>query len=269
MRNLLWTLVVIIWVLNIITWVTPKNINLTLSSIYVTYKLSTNYEPYDDVHNKLRYAQLYTCFNIENSKTIMNKKELIKRVWEVTTKIHPHDESILFNSSNYIMCYVYTYTIDTDFIIIRDNIEPEEKYGDIFVHELAHLVDNHKISTYEVNVGDLLKDFDSSEYTEYYSDWYHGDVISSDYQRVFLSNEDYYKSDGEVYARMSTLKSQLVSMEIMRIDDAINKEHVDKFRRISYLTLGTNAYLNNIMDYDFIVLLPLIDWSKTDILDTI
>ncbi len=264
----LWTFIIITWTLNIITWITPKNIELSMPGLYTEFKLSNFFEVYEDDYNELSMAKSYMKYSVRNSRTITNKEEVIKRINEVIVKRHPNDENIFWWHTKYIMCYTYG-SLGTDFIIIRDGVRSESRYTNYFIHELGHMVDFRKISTYDVDCSDLLKDVSYITYINYYTDWCLGSTLGDYHHRELEDNHKYYTSEHEVYARLNSLKYELVRRMIISGDETITQEHINVFYESCCLSESSEEYIDNMMDYDFMILLPLIDWSRTDILDTI
>ena len=266
--NFIITFNVVFWSCNIITCITPRDINLSPLHIYTKYKLETVCTDYEDITGELIMAKSQARYKIENSKTINNKKELLERISNVSVKKHHSYHSPFFFNDGYKMSYTYNFYSNTDYIVVcEDRIDD---YTKEFYHELNHLIDLHKNTDVDIDAGDLIiKGISQLEYNSYYSHWRLGHEISSTFYNNYSKNSSYYTSDVEVYARMSSLKNTLVIYGLLNIDDVMTIEHVNVFMYImNNRLLNDHEYMNEIYEFDFMPILPMIDWSRTDILAT-
>ena len=259
----------IMWPMIIITVITPRNVNLIPVPLYTSFKADHIYDEFVDDDGELQQAKDYVIKKVETSEHIKNKEEIIDRIKNVNVSTHEEDTDLLmFLISGYNMVYLHNWYYDADYVVVRgdDNGRLYE-----FVHELNHLVDEHQRPIPRFKYDDLIDMSNNNEgvYKQYYSNWgYHRNIGPKNF-RYLDRMENYLTSSEEVYARISTLKYRLVQIGIMDIDETLREEHVNEFRDIIKEALDMDLYRYLINTNGFMTLLPLINWERVDILETI
>lgn len=239
---------------------------------------------------------------VESSNYITNKEEVINRLNNVVYK--EYESLYLFrnygggDTDDNLMSYYYDTDTDKDYIMINMEMSHDHKLLS-YIHELNHLVDKHsKIDeNNKVKSTDLLIDISKYSrirvqklYYDYYRNW--GEIKKGDqyynpgiilYFSVFgisnddsggmgetESNEKYYISDSEIFARISTMKSFMLKEGILNnIDEKITKHHIELIRLYVYKFEGDYNEYMKVLDLGFLQYLPLINWDKVNELNLI
>lgn len=261
----------------------------------ISYKID-NFKDYKSKHIS---KSLESAINkVKNSNNIENKEYVISRLQNVIFKIY--EETIFMgDGENNRMSYFYDGIENIDYIFA--NYDGYETSIEI-THELNHLIDEHKIDKKEIDPSDILNFPIRKIYLDFFEDWptidYDlavrivksksghrfpkserisiGDILYS----VIKDNEDYLMSDSEVYARLSSMKAFMIEQEMLGKDkkNEIRKVHTealsDAIRDMCIKNLesgkwGDESILTFIFRFDFMELIPLINWEKKDDLNLI
>lgn len=232
---------------------------------------------------------------VKNSKNIINKDFVINRLKNVKVKYLERTFFLKDIEKNVSMFYYYDNNSDNDFIIIDRN-KASEEMNIILIHELNHLVDRHKIDKKNVNEKDLLSEPTLIKYLTFFEDYpkikkdvlfniiskkHYQDFISTKYYKnvdeislgyylyyAINNNRDYYLKNSEIYARLSNLKSFLIDVEIININDEITEDIINEFsKRLNNNVLKykpNDEILDYISYYDFLIYLPIINYNNID-----
>lgn len=252
----------------IITLITPRNVNLVPVQFYTSFKAEHLYDEYVDTDGELSKAKRYVIEKVTKSKHIKNKQQIIDRINDVHVSTHTEDNELLaLIVTGYRAVYFSNWFYGQDYVVIRG--KTSDRYT--LTHELNHLIDVHQRPIPKFDYDDLLdkSKINVDYYRNYYSDWGYKYNLGYD-EFNGLSNHKYYlTSEEEVYARISTLKYRLVEIGIMDVDETLSEKHVIEFKELISVSLPFDLYEHFVMSNGFMVLLPLIDWDRVDILETI
>lgn len=245
--------------------VSPAKYRQILMVEYLTYR-SQMLDDYDR-KTQLESAKCSVIDKVIENPTILNKNHLIEKIENVSVKIHQKDQNIWLGYEHPKMTYFYNAKRDLDFIIVNDGASILEYYT--FVHELNHLVDQHKVSSYDVDVADIIVDVSKLYYISYFSEF--PDIYDAPsgiiFYDLFNENRDYYLKRSEVYARLSGLKNVLIQVGIVEIDETIEYRHVSELLTgFKNPEMTEDMYLTIVDSWDFLPLLPMINWERKDIL---
>ena len=283
--------------------VTPNQLRSRVYREYVKIKISSYLK---DLKEYKKDDQLITAIQsvikkVEKSNYITNKEDIINRINNV---VYTEYESSHFISAagggdpdDNQMSYFYDDNSDKDYIMVNMKRSQSHKLLS-YIHELNHLVDKHSITKEngEIVASDLLIDISNisrsrvrNMYVNYYKNW--NDVKNGEssygvgillYHSIFgitedenntggfvESNDKYFMSDAEIFARLSSMKSFMLKEGIIsNIDERITKHHIELVRIYANKYKGDN-YINDILELGFLYYLPLINWDKVDELNLI
>lgn len=269
--------------LNIIYYMLPNNsiiknkINEHTASNIVNLEL--NFYPnanYDYIPNSINDV----VDKVEHSKNITNKDEVISRLKNVNVKVHRN--IYVFRNINSRMFYYYNRIIDKDYIIIKNG-----SYNLHFKHELNHLVYQHKIDSITISESDLVIEPELQIYLDFFKDYplinkkefdslyTISGFVSPDednfslgniYYSIVMYKKSYHLSDDEIYARLSSFKSFLLKVKILKdINEKITKDHIVMFSKYFIQILLENNTQQIILineQIDFFEILPILNLNK-------
>ena len=256
------------------------------------YKSGSFSEAIEDVSKKVQLSDIIT-----------NKEYLIERLNKIKFLKNRDKES---TSSMY---YYYDNYDDIDYIVVKTSSIINSDYITL-IHELNHLIDRHKKVSVEIIPSSVMlskNDVNKDQYLSYFnmiSDIEIRDEETDDIKNLnliellyedFNDQPEYYLSDSEVYARLSSLKNFLHKSGYIGIEENISERIVNQFLcdissdlNFKYLSttddeekkdgehgLNDGNYtktslreydnlLEIIVDSDFIVILPFINWNKEE-----
>jgi hypothetical protein len=266
--------------------VSPDNIKKYPIKKYIEYKL-------DNLENHFipKEALNDVIHKVKNSEDIENKEEVINRLKNV--KVKKYDNSISYFDKETLMFYFYSEIGDEDYIVVLDEYDPSLSK---IIHELNHLVDKHRINKNEISIDNIFnKNANLDDFLNFYKDFpkisrdttemllrksdiefkrFRGDKINIGYLMYYnyMSNKDYYTSDSELYARVSSMKSFLRRKGYLE-NGKITKSSVDNFIE-KYIEVfrdrpGTYNKIYFLTEFDFFIIAPLINWDKLEEIDLI
>tara|TARA_R110000772_G_scaffold20466_2_gene56729 strand:+ start:48235 stop:49275 length:1041 start_codon:yes stop_codon:yes gene_type:complete len=258
--------------------------------------VSVRLRTFDDIKDSkiVQEAVNRVISKVENSKVITNKDELVNRLKNISFK--HYSKTFLLPIDNAMMMYYYDESGDIDYIIISN--EKYEDKLDFYVHELNHLIDRHKkVSKISEPSNAIIKDFNRETYTDFFKGWPMLDrdiameMIISDKDKIGIPNTekisigdfyysqiqhstDYFLSDSEIYARLSTMKSLLLGLEHtyggIDINDPITEKSIrlliNEIKRIVLEEESdTEEILLLLKEFDWIIYTPIIDYNSDDL----
>ena len=244
--------------------ISPKEYQRSLIAYYVSYECR-KLDKYQDPH--LEKAKCSVINKVMSSKTIINKMDIISRIEMVDVRKHEKDKMIYLGYSRPKMSYFFDRNSGQDFIIVNSGTSSVEYFP--LVHELNHLVDRHKVCEVEYDVTHLLKELSKEEYIAYFNEWpdIYGERTGDIIYDYYINNKKYMMSEGEVYARFSSLKNFLVLTNLISIDDTIQCQDIEELEQvIKCWHHDERLYFDVIDNWDFIPLLPLLKCDESEIL---
>lgn len=244
--------------------ISPKEYQRSLIAYYVSYECR-KLDKYQDPH--LEKAKCSVIDKVMSSKTIINKMDIISRIEMVDVREHEKDKMIYLGYSRPKMSYFFDRNSGQDFIIVNSGTSSVEYFP--LVHELNHLVDRHKVCEVEYDVTHLLKELRKEEYIAYFDEWpdIYGERTGDIIYDYYINNKKYMMSEGEVYARLSSLKNFLVLTNLISIDDTIQCRDIEELEQvIKCWHHSERLYFDVIDNWDFIPLLPLLKCDESEIL---
>lgn len=263
---------------------TPHEAKVGFIKDYIGYRLEHLHE-YQDEDGYYQKAKEHVKEKVLANNNIINKSEIIERIDNCLIKLSPQVhiwDGIPSETSmaSYIPNGVWN---EFDFIIVGP--KPSKNIYINLVHELNHLVDDNSKLKQQINwEGIINKDITKLEYERYFQDWpvLTGDSLKAMFKRYdheqsvpkkirlsqglwknFNQNRDYYCSNEEVYARLSSMKNFMINNNI--IDNAsqqITEEDVENMKNM--LAKQKTEDKLSFIDVDFMILLPLINWDKCE-----
>jgi len=221
------------------------------------YKLSKFLKYIDKLDNYDTCDRIGIINSIELGGNILNKEELFDRINNADYKIYKEG---IPREKDYSGLFIHDSDTDKDYIIL----DTMELSSFTIYHEIGHLVNKHRESEIDVLISDIKKDtINYADFSKLYSDFpsisigedtlAFGDIVLAQ----FLSNEDYYLSDSEIYAR---LFSYYYFCEMYDIKDI--KELGEKLQFVS--KGDSETVISYLRDLDFLYILPIINFEKEE-----
>lgn len=217
---------------------------------------------------KIEMAKKNVIAKVNRNENIINKDFVIEKIKNVII------EEYKTKQTTTLMYYYFDKKKKTDVVMINLAKVDSSNFYQTLVHELNHLVDQHKVTSKQDIV--VIKDLTRLEYAKYFDDWrkiekqgkfYSGaDLWSYAYSR----DKSYFTSESEVEARLSSLYQFMVDKSILNAGDRLQLQHVEKLKEWikTRFPEGSGVEMEksyqNFLRNDFIPILPLVDWSKEE-----
>jgi hypothetical protein len=224
-------------------------------------------------HEKIEMAKKNVIEKVNRNKNITNKDTIIDRIKTV------HIDEYKTKQTTTLMYYYFDTKKKIDVVMINTAKVDSSNVYQTLVHELNHLVDQHKavIKTDEV----VVKNISREEFGKYFNGWRQVDKkgkkysISDLWTPAYARGKSYFLSDVEVKARLSSLYQFLLDNDLLKAGDKLNSKHIEKMKEWINIKFPQGVgeeverSYNNFLRNDFIPILPLIDWSKEEAIDLI
>jgi hypothetical protein len=210
---------------------------------------------------------------VNRNDNILNKDTIIQKIENVTIEEYSVKHTLTH------MYYYYDIKNNKDMIMINTALVDSNSVYPLMVHELTHLIDHHK----QVSIKDslLFKTVSKQEYYDFFKDWRGVELYKKgrkvkDIDMAKLLSIGYWRErrylaqDSEFSARVSSLYQFLIDVGILKPGERLEKKHIDMLKKWAHDRYpsgkgeqGERAWAN-FMRNDFIFILPLVDWEKTD-----
>lgn len=255
-----------------------KSSGMTQRQLVDTIEAKTT--EFDDYTGTLEEAKKALLRKIERNENILNKDELKNRIQNLDVREYKG------RTSSAIMYYFWDKSKDKDIVYINKSRYNKAYAYNTFVHELNHLVDQHKKTKTPVKASQVINKASLKDFENYFSEWRplrgKNDFFRKPINMGILLGRFFKDGPGgyavhedEMYARLSSLREFLVSNGLMQEDEKMQKKHVDrikdwvnqKYPQTDDIQIERDY--DNFMSNDFILILPLINWECVDYIDLI
>lgn len=217
---------------------------------------------------KIEMAKRNVIAKVFRNKNIINKDSVADKIKNVSIEVYKTKQS------STLMYYYYDKKKKKDVVMVNlAKIDSSSVYQTM-VHELNHLVDQHKITSEQDVV--VTKDISRLEFAKYFDDWRKIEKKGKKYSvtdlwsYAYSRDKSYFTSEHEVEARLSSLYQFMVDNSILESGEKFQSKHIDKMKEWIEFNFPRGkgeeverAY-QNFLRNDFIPILPLLDWNKEE-----